>query len=69
MIIQNAAIYFRNGDFFFTQIDTERETPISLAQRMFHGGFVVCQDRRWGQERVIVVNLGDVQSIVLEEVN
>lgn len=67
-MLKNAAIYFRNGDFCFTQIDTESDTPISLAQRMFSGGFVVCKDRWWDKARTIVVNLGDVQGIVLEEV-
>jgi predicted short-subunit dehydrogenase-like oxidoreductase (DUF2520 family) len=61
-----AKICFRDGGFYLTEID-ERHTPETLAQRMTGGGFVVCEDNRWGKHRVIVVNLTDVKCIVLED--
>ena len=63
---KKAKISFRNGGFYLTEID-EQHTPETLAQRMVGGGFVVCEDSRWGKHRVIVVNLSDVKAIVLED--
>ena len=62
----NAQINFRAGGFYLTQINKEH-SPSTLAQRMCGGGFVVCEDERWGRKRTIVVNLADVSSIVLTE--
>ena len=60
-----AKINFRNGDTYYTAIN-DNQTPNTLAQRMTGGGYVVCEDNRWGKHRTILVNLSDVQSIVLE---
>lgn len=61
-----AQINFRDGGFYLTAISDE-QTPETLAQRMTGGGFVICEDSRWGgRHRVIVVNLADVSSIVLD---
>jgi hypothetical protein len=66
VVVMFAKIHFRDGDTYFTEID-DRHTPDSLAQRMTGGGFVVCEDNRWGKRRTIIVNLSDVKCIVLEE--
>ena len=66
-MICNALIHFRNGGFYLTQIDDEQDTPVSLAQRMTLGGFVVCADERWNVRRALVINLADVQSISLSD--
>lgn len=60
----NAQINFRNGDFFLTEIDEIHE-PVTIAQRMCAGGFIICKESRWGDARTIIVNLSDVSSIVL----
>lgn len=63
---QNARICFRSGAACLTQMDTERDTPESLAQRMVGGGFVICREDRWGAPRVVVINLADVRAIYIE---
>ena len=63
-----ATVNFRSGGSYFTAID-DRHTPETLAQRMTGGGFVICEDSRWGKHRIILVNLSDVQSVVLEPSN
>lgn len=59
---QDCIIYYRDGGFHLTQID-DAHTPLSLGQRMTGGGFVVCEDERWGKKRTLVVNLADVKCI------
>lgn len=60
-----AQVNFRGGGFYLTEIN-EIHTPETLAQRMAGGGFVICEDSRWGKHRKILVNLSDVSSIILE---
>lgn len=62
--MKNARISFRDGDSYLTQID-ENQAPETLAQRMCSGGFLICADNRWGRDRVLVINLGDVKCIEL----
>ena len=67
--MQKARIKFRNGDVFYTEID-EQHTPQSLGQRMFGGGYLICQENRWGNDkgRTLIVNLKDVYVIDIETV-
>jgi hypothetical protein len=64
--MRNARINFRDGGSYFTQIK-DSDTPETLAQRMTGGGFVICEDSRWGKHRTIIINLADVKSIVIED--
>jgi hypothetical protein len=59
---QNALIIFRNGDSYFTEIDP-LQTSETLGQRMCGGGFLICQDDRWGKSRELIVNLADISCI------
>jgi len=67
-MMKKATIFFRNGDFFITAVD-DNDTPESIGVRMVAptGGFIICEDRLWGKSRTIVVNLGDVQALTLED--
>lgn len=64
--MKNAQINFRGGGFYLTEI-SEEHTPESLAARMVGGGFLICEDDRWGKHRELIVNLSDVKSIVLTD--
>ena len=63
---RNCTIYYRDGGHHQTQIDVEKNSPISVGQRMAEIGFLVCVDDRWDGSRTIIVNLSDVKAIVIE---
>lgn len=64
--LMNAQINFRDGASYLTEIDSQN-TPEALAHRMVRGGFVICEDSRWGKRRILIINLKDVNSIILED--
>lgn len=71
MTKKNCMICMRNGDFFMSQIDTEAEPPETIARRMTNKnspGYMILVDGLWGKAREIILNMGDVSSVVIEEV-
>ena len=64
---KKCVIYFREGGFLITKINTKKNDPKSLAKRMAGGGYVVAGDDMWGKKRTIPINLSDVYAIVIEK--
>jgi hypothetical protein len=66
-MIKNAMIIYHNGEFNLTQIDTDANPIDTIAQRMRAGGSMITSDNRWSKARTLIIDMGDVSRVIVEE--